>query len=77
MILDLRDRMVRIETKLDGHNAAHVLIDKRLDKLEGDSETFRSQLAAYKVRAATISSIAAAVIAILGVVGDHLWSLIF
>lgn len=77
LILDLRDRMTRIETKLDGHNEAHSLIDRRLDKLEADSATQRQLLSAFQVRAATVASIFAGFVAILGAVGDHVWSLLF
>ncbi|WP_375272842.1 hypothetical protein [Sphingomonas sp.] len=74
MILDLRDRMVRIETKLDTHHEAHVVIDKRLDDLDTRTEANTTAIAASRVRVATLSAVASAVVAGLSLLGDHLWT---
>jgi hypothetical protein len=76
LILDLRDRMARIETKLDGHLEAHTIIDKRLDKLEIQAEESSSAIAAFKVRWATFSALGGAVISIIAMLGDRFWNLL-
>lgn len=80
LILDLRDRMARIETKLDGHQEAHATIDKRFDTLEAtvadiDERTDRnsSDIAANKVRYATFAAVGAAILSFLSLAGEHIW----
>lgn len=75
LILDLRDRMARIETKLDGHQEQHRTLDKRIDDLEARTDENSAAIAAAKVRFATLAAVASGVMAILGFLGEHLWSL--
>lgn len=81
LILDLRDRMARIETKIDGHYESHVVIDKRLDALEADVKSMDGRIDANtqeistgKAKFATLAAVASAIIAVLSLLGDHLWS---
>ncbi|MBB3910171.1 hypothetical protein [Sphingomonas desiccabilis] len=83
LILDLRDRMARIETKLDGHNEAHITIDRRLDKLEATQEAQailvaenRSAIETGKARVATVGAIAGGLMAVLTFLGDHFWNIL-
>ncbi|WP_066803388.1 hypothetical protein [Sphingomonas asaccharolytica] len=82
LILDLRDRMARIETKLDAHHDAHTVIDKRLDKVEAAVSDLddritanRSDIDAGKAKVATLGAVGGGVIAVATMLGDHLWSL--
>lgn len=90
LILDLRDRMARIETKLDGHHEAHNnidkcfdAVDKRLVSLE-DRQTAqsllvaetKSEIALSKARVATLAAVGSGLIAIATFLADHLWSLL-
>lgn len=80
LILDLRDRMARIETKLDGHQEAHTVIDRRLDAIEeqvGDiasrTSSNSAEVAASKARYATLVAVGSGVVSTLGLFGDHIW----
>jgi chromosome segregation ATPase len=82
LILDLRDRMARIETKLDAHHDAHTVIDRRLDKIEAEVASLddritsnRSDIDAGKAKVATLGAVGGGVIAVATMLGDHLWSL--
>lgn len=81
LILDLRDRMARIETKLDSHYEAHLVIDRRLEALEARADQTdslvsanASDIAEGKTRWSTLAAIASAIIAILSLLGDRLWT---
>ena len=83
LILDLRDRMARFETKLDGHFEAHVLIDKRFERIEARVEdqdvrinAAAAEIATNKTRYATLAAVASAILAILGVAGEHILKLL-
>jgi hypothetical protein len=76
-ILDLRDRMVRIETKLDGHNEAHATIDKtfafhtqQIAVLDAQVTTNTADIASTKVRTATLAAVGAAALAIIPFIAD-------
>lgn len=75
LILDLRDRMARFETKLDMHNLAHDIIDRRLDKLEEVSDEHGVAIAASKVRMTTYAGVASATITVLTLLGDRIWNI--
>lgn len=83
LILDLRDRMARIETKLDTHQTSHDVIDRRLDKLEATQEEHdtridanRSEIVTARARVATIGAIGGGVVTVLTLLGDHFWNII-
>lgn len=76
IILDLRDRMARIETKLDGHQDQHVAIDKRFEALEDTVNDHNEVITTFKTRVATLSAVASAIIALLVFVGEHVWQLL-
>lgn len=75
LILDLRDRMARIETKLDVHNETHRLIDRRLDTNEADIEYLKTEVATGKAKVATAGAIGGGVFALLGFLGDRFWNI--
>lgn len=90
LILDLRDRMARIETKLDGHHEAHVTIDKcfaavdarlalietRQTAQESVSTSTRTEIAISKAKLATLATVGTSAIAVVTFVADHLWTLL-
>lgn len=82
LILDLRDRMARIETKLDTHHDAHRIIDKRLDKAEADIAALddrvastRTEIATGKASVATAGAIGGGIFAALSFLGDRFWNI--
>jgi hypothetical protein len=82
MILDLRDRMVRIETKLDAHHEAHQVIDRRLDiaearqvALDSRIDVVETEIARGKAKFATAAGIGGGAVAILSALGDRFWNM--
>lgn len=90
LILDLRDRMARIETKLDGHHDAHVVIDKafeligkRFDTVEAEHTALalavaedKGDLAISKAKLATLVTAGSAAVTFAVFVGDRLLALL-
>lgn len=81
LILDLRDRMARIETKIDGHYESHVVIDRRLDALEADVKSLDGRIdgnsqdiSTAKAKFTTLTAVVSAIFALMSLLGDNLWS---
>ena len=78
LILDLRERMVRIETKLDSHNDAHAYIDRRFDGIDkvllGHKtlvEANSAAIAASSTRVKLLAGIGTVALGIIPFLADH------
>ena len=89
LFIDLRERMVRIETKLDSHNYAHAVIDKTIDTMDKritlvvdrvDLEAVKvtalsHEIALSRAKLATLASVGSAFGALVTFVATHFFKI--
>lgn len=74
LILDVRERLARIEVKIDNTNETLRAHDRRITANSDDIESLKGEVAAQKARMATCTKIAASLAAAGGVLAwfiDH------
>jgi chromosome segregation ATPase len=90
LILDLRDRMARIETKLDEHHREHAMIDrafelvgKRIEAIETrqDAEAtkvndIKADIAVSRAKVAMLVTIGTSLVAGITYFAEHIWGML-